>query len=79
MGKEIRRNGSKEGVWKWAFSMGVAVEVLWGRRNKGKGGREKKKNGAVRVGVVSLEVGGVVEWLCSWKKGASRRNDSRER
>ena len=61
MGKEIRRNGSKEGVWKWAFSMGVAVEVLWGRRNKGKGGREKKKNGAVRVGVVSLEVGGVVE------------------
>ena len=60
------------------MAIGVAVEVLWGERNEGKGGREKKKNGVVRVGVVSLEVGDVVEWLYCWKE-AQRRNDGGRR
>lgn len=63
MGKGRRRNGSREGMWQWAFSMGVALEGLWGGRKKW-----KRKKGSVVYGVW------VMEWLCCWK-GAQRRND----
>ena len=46
MGKGRRRNASREGMWQWAFSMGVALEGLWGGRKKW-----KRKKGSVVYGV----------------------------